>query len=49
MRKYIAPACEIMDLAAAEMLATSFVVDPSKNTGTQLSNNLDNDADWDEE
>lgn len=49
MKKYIAPACEMMDLAAAEMLATSFVVDPTKETNTQLSNRFDNDTDWNEE
>lgn len=30
------------------MLATSFVIDPSKETNTQLSNSFDNDADWED-
>lgn len=49
MKKYIAPTCEMMNLAAAEMLALSFVVNPGKETDTQLSNSFDHDADWDEE
>ena len=48
MKKYIAPACEMMNLATAEMLAVSFVVDSSKNTDTQLSNSFDNDVDWED-
>ena len=50
MKKYIAPACEMMNLAAAEMLALSFVVNPGKETDTQLSNRFEDfDNDWDEE
>lgn len=48
MKKYIAPACEMMNLATSEMLATSFKVD-NTDTDTQLSNSFGNDADWDEE
>ena len=48
MKKYIAPACEMMNLATAEMLAVSFVVDSDKTTSTQLSNSFDNDVDWED-
>ena len=49
MKKYIAPACEIVNLATTEMLALSFEVDPEKEVTDQLSNRYDNDVDWDEE
>ena len=48
MKKYIAPACEMMNLATSEMLALSFKVDPDTTTDTQLSNSFDNDTDWED-
>lgn len=49
MKEYIAPSCEMMSLAAAEMLALSFVVDPTTNVSTQLSNRFDDfDEDWED-
>lgn len=48
MKKYIAPTCEVMDLATSEMLALSFKVDPDTNTDTQLSNQFDCDTDWED-
>lgn len=49
MKKYIAPACEKMNLAPCEMLALSFKVDPDTNTDTQLSNGLeDHESDWED-
>lgn len=49
MKKYIAPACEIVNLATVEMLAQSFPVDPDTNVDDMLSNRYENDMDWDEE
>lgn len=49
MKKYIAPACEMVNLATTEVLALSFPVDPDTEVTDQLSNRYDNDMDWDEE
>lgn len=55
MKKYIAPACEIVNLATTSCLLLgspetgAIVVDPSKEVTEQLSNRYDNDMDWDEE
>lgn len=49
MKKYIAPACEMVNLAAAEMLALSFPVDPTKTTTEQMSNRSEElDGDWED-
>lgn len=49
MKKYIAPACEMMNLAIeSNILLTSIQVD-STDTDTQLSGRMDDyDTDWDE-
>lgn len=52
MKKYIAPACEMMSLAATEMLALSIIINIGKETNTQLSSRLEiieYDSEWEEE
>lgn len=49
MKKYIAPACEMMDLAANEMLALSFEVDPDTKVDDMASNRFqDFEGDWED-
>ena len=47
MKKYIAPACEIVNLATTEVLALSFPVDPDTEVDNMLSNRF-NDEDWED-
>lgn len=49
MKKYIAPTCELMNLASEQMLAVSFNLNTDKTTTSQLSNSLENlDSDWED-
>lgn len=56
MKKYIAPACEMMNLATEGHILNpsptpSIVIDPDPEHGVdgQLSNRYDYDADWEDE